>query len=144
MFYPNNRFFLFDSKDKINLSFSKSFWKPLSVKQQVFSTIKQVEKLVLASIPWVAAFSTSWFEKQLSKNFSAFKKTFLSKEIKIQMSLDHFKEWINKLKTTRQHTVARSSSFPHRFGGIKASCSTKVKNAIQALPYIYQRSHNHK
>jgi len=42
------------------------------------------------------------------------------------MSINHFKEWINKLKTRRQHTYtsARSSTFPHRFGDIKASCST--------------------
>ena len=40
---------MFDNKDKIKQSFSKSFWKPLSFKQQVVSTIQQVEKLVLAS-----------------------------------------------------------------------------------------------
>jgi len=43
------------------------------------------------------------------------------------MNLDHLKEWINKLKTTRQHThpVMRSSSFPRGFGDIKTSCSTQ-------------------
>ena len=57
------------------------------------------------------------------------------------MSLDQNKEWINKSKTTRQHThiVAWSSRFPHSFEDIKAYCSTYIKlsKLINSYSYVY-------
>ena len=57
--------------------------------------------------------TTKWtigcFDNSIGWNFIALEKTLLLKEIKNHVSLNQYMEWINKSKTTRQHTQTHSS-----------------------------------
>jgi len=60
------------------------------------------------------------------------------------MSLDHLKEWIDKLKTTTQHTHTQQQGLQasHRFGDIKVSCSTEAATHIATEEAIHRKKVN--
>ena len=122
-------------------SFSKSVWNLLSVKLPVKTNFN------LLKFVWQQrqrqSLKSTVSNNLLNWNFNLLKFHFLLeihlfKMLKIQLSLDQLKEWINKFQTTRHThtTTARSSSFPLGFGDIKASCSTISPYLMKINPWF--------